>query len=109
MVLSDFHALLKGDRRRTDIIIVDLQRIKQKQHIPGQQHHPLTNTRWHGTHADHEFIEKRRAASIWQLVWHRREQFPQCGILRHTLAVATGMDDQNTQLPEVSLLLMEIL
>ena len=109
MVFSDFHALLKGDCRRTDIIIVDLQRIKQKQHIPGQQHHPLTDPGRDRTHADHEFIEKRRAASIWQLVWHRREQFPQCGILRHTLAVTTGVDDQNAQLPEVSLLLMEIL
>ena len=109
MVLSDFHALLKGNRCRTDIVIVDLQRIKQKQYIPGQQHHPLTDTRWHGTHANHEFIKKRRAASIRQLMGYRREQFPQCGILRHTFAVATGMDDQNAQLPEVSLLLMEIL
>ena len=109
MVLSDFHALLKGNRCRTDIIVVNLQRIKQKQHIPGQQHHPLTDTGRDRTHADHEFIEKRRAASIRQLMGYRREQFSQRGILRHTLAVTTGMDDQNTQFPEVSLLLMEIL
>ena len=54
-----------------NIIVVDLQRIKQKQHIPGQQHHPLTDPGRDRTHADHEFIKKRRAASIRQLVWHR--------------------------------------
>ena len=71
MVLSDFHALLKGDCRRIDIIIVDLQRIKQKKHIPGQQHHPLTDPGRDRTHADHEFIEKRRAAAIRQLMGYR--------------------------------------
>ena len=109
VILAGFHILLKGNGRRAGRGRVDLQRIKQKQHVAREHKHALRNAGGHAAHPDHEFIEKRGARAVWQLARDGRKQLAARRILRHALAVAAGMDAQNALRAERRLPLADIL
>ena len=95
VLLSGFHALLHGDRRRSLRVEINLQRVEQKQHVSGQNQHPLRNPGGNAGHADHELVKKRGAEAVGKLSWNRRKQLSAGGILGYPFAVAPGMDDQD--------------
>ena len=106
MIFARLHMLFKGKGSRAHIVVVDLERVEQQQHVPGQEHHSLPDTGRDGAHADHELVKERGAAPVRQLVRHRGKKLSQRRILGDALAVATGMDDQHPQSAKGAFLLI---
>ena len=103
VILSRLHILLDGNGRRSPEGEIDLQRVKQQQHIPGQHQHPLPEPGRHPCHSNHKFIEQRGAPPVRQLSWHRGEQLAAGRILGHPLGVSARMDHQDPFPPEAML------
>ena len=91
MVFSGFHVLLKRNGGRSGSRRINLQWIEQKQHIAGQHQHTVLHPCRDTAHANHKFIKECRTFTIGKLPRHRRKQFSQRAVLRHTFAVASRM------------------
>ena len=57
LILTGLYIFLKGNGRSAIAGIVNLQRIKQQQHIAGKQQHAFPDTGRYGTHGDHKLIK----------------------------------------------------
>ena len=95
VLFSCLHMLLHGDCGGTVIIEIDLQRVKQKKHIPGKHKHSFRNPGRHAGHTYYKLIKQRGGISVGQLPWNRGKQLPAGRVLGHSLAVSAGMDDEN--------------
>ena len=71
MVLSGLDIFFERNGCCTCIVVVDLQGIKEKKHIPGKEDHSFSDTGGNGTHADHKFVKKCGVASVRQFVGYR--------------------------------------
>ena len=96
MVFADFCRLLDRQRRSAFSVKIDLQRVKQQQHIPGADKHSGVHPRRNTAHGNHKFVEQRRSAAVWKNPRHGGKELAAGGILGHALTVPAGMDDQNT-------------
>lgn len=109
VVLSGFHVLLEGYRRRAPAGKVDLQWIEQQEHISGEEQHPLPDPGRNRGHDDEEFVKEGGRAAVRELVGYRAEQLAQGRIGGDALAVAAGMDYQDAKVVEMAVAALDFL
>lgn len=80
---------------------VDLQRVKEKKDIAGEQQHPLPDTARYAGHGYHELIKESGRPTVREDAGDRGEQLAESRVLGDTLAVAAGVNDEGTQVFEV--------